>query len=134
MIALVASTAAGGRYCQAHTASTSLRAGTTAARLDAVYEFETSPLFSEPERAALWLARDAAIVPNATTPQHFTGLTAGFTDAEIVEIVAMIGLFGWLNRWNDTMATQLEDEPLHFGLASLDGHAWNPGTHAPHQE
>ena len=31
---------------------------------------------------------------------------------QIVEIVAVIATFGFLNRWNDTVATQLEDEPL----------------------
>ncbi|MBI5949987.1 MAG: carboxymuconolactone decarboxylase family protein [Chloroflexi bacterium] len=134
LIALVASTAAGCRYCQAHTASTSIRVGTSPARLDAVYEFESSPFFSEAERAALRLARDAAIIPNATTPQHFADLSAGFSDGEIVEIVAMISLFGWLNRWNETMSTQLEEEPLRFGLVSLAGHAWAPGKHAPNQE
>lgn len=130
LVALIASTASGCRYCQAHTASGAVRAGTTVDRVEAVYEFESNPLFSDAERAALRLARDAAIVPNATTARHFDDLSAWFTDADVVEIVAMVSLFGWLNRWNDTMATQLEEEPLAFASGALSRHGWAPGKHA----
>ena len=77
------------------------------------------------------LARDAALVPNCSTPEHFEDLRSHFSDTQIVEIVAVISLFGWLNRWNDTLATELEDEPLHFGSKHLEDHGWEPGKHAP---
>ena len=41
----------------------------------------------------------------------------------------MIALFGWLNRWNDTMATDLEDEALVFGREHLAARGWDPGKH-----
>ena len=69
-------------------------------------------------------------VPNATTPEHFADLRQHFSDAEIVEIVATISLFGWLNRWNDTMATELEEEPTTFASGALASHGWEPGKHA----
>ena len=94
-----------------------------------MYEFETSDLFAESERAALRLARDAASTPNGSTPQHFEQLRKHFGDGEIVEIVGVISLFGWLNRWNDTMGTQLEEEPLLFASSHLTDHGWAPGKH-----
>ena len=130
MVALVASTAHGCRYCQAHTAATAARRGVSIEKLHEVYDFESTSLFTVAERAALRLARDAALVPNCATPQHFEDLRSHFSDTQIVEIVAVISLFGWLNRWNDTMATELEDEPLHFGSEHLEGQGWEPGKHA----
>jgi uncharacterized peroxidase-related enzyme len=129
LVALMASMASGCRYCQAHTSSTAARAGVSTGKVEAVYEFETSPEFTAAERAALRLARDAAIVPNATTPAHFAELRRHFDDGEIVEIVATISLFGWLNRWNDTMATQLEAEPLEFASTHLAVTGWEAGKH-----
>jgi len=75
------------------------------------------------------LARDAAAVPNATTPAHFEELRRHFNDAQIIEITATISLMGWLNRWNDTMATELEDEPLTFASDHLSNHGWEAGKH-----
>lgn len=130
LIALMASTSNGCRYCQAHTAATAARRGVSLEKLEAVYEFETSDWFAEAERSALRLARDAALVPNCTTPQHFEDLRKYFDDGEIVEIVAVVSLFGWLNRWNDTMGTELEEEPLLFASKHLGNHGWVPGKHA----
>ena len=129
LVAHVASTAAGCRYCQAHTASTATRNGVDASKVEAVWSFDTDDRFTDAERAALRLARDAASVPNATTAARFDELSAHFDEEQIVELVAVISLFGWLNRWNDTMATDLEDEPLGFGRAHLAAQGWEPGKH-----
>jgi alkylhydroperoxidase family enzyme len=102
----------------------------TPEKIAAVFEFETSDLFSDGERAALRLARDAAIVPNATTKDHFDDLKRHFTDEQIVEIMGVVSLFGWLNRWNDTMATDLEAEPLAFASQHLAGRGWTAGKHS----
>ena len=130
LVAMVASRAAGCRYCQAHTGSTATRRGVPEEKVAAVWEFESSDLFTDAERAALRLARDAAQVPNATTPTHFEDLRVHYDDRQIVDLVAIISLFGWLNRWNDTMATELEDEPLDFAEAALGDAGWEPGKHA----
>jgi alkylhydroperoxidase family enzyme len=100
-----------------------------AEKIAAVWEFETSPLFSEAERAALRLARDASLQPNLATPAHFQALREHYTEGEIVEIMAVISLFGFLNRWNDTMATDLEDEPLAFASQTYGPERWRPGKH-----
>lgn len=130
LIAVISSQAAGCRYCQAHEAVDARERGVDAEKIAAVWEFETNPLFSEAERAALRLARDASLQPNLATPDHFASLRENFTEAEIVEIMAVISLFGFLNRWNDTLATDLEDEPLAFAAKTYGQDRWSPGKHS----
>jgi hypothetical protein len=45
--------------------------------------------------------------------------------------VAVIALFGFLNRFNDTMATELESSPIAAGTRFLAEHGWSVGKHAP---
>jgi hypothetical protein len=52
------------------------------------------------------------------------------SDTQVVEIVGVIALFGFLNRWNDTMATPLEEEPKAVGEKHLAAHGWSAGRHA----
>ena len=129
LIALVASHSAGCRYCQAHTAHGAENLGVDKAKIGAAFEFETSPLFDERERAVLRIARDAACVPNRTTDAQFEALSSFYDEQEIVEIVAVISMFGFLNRWNDTMATELEAGPLAFAKRQLGPAGWEPGRH-----
>ncbi len=129
MIAHVSSAAAGCAYCQAHTAHGAEHRGADAAKLDALWEFETSELFSPAEKAALDLALAAGSVPNQTTDAQFETLLAHFSEDQIVEIVAVISLFGFLNRWNDTLATTLEDSPLAFAEAHLAPKGWIGDKH-----
>jgi len=131
MVALVASTAAGCRYCQAHTASNSHASGSDAEKIAHVWTYDTSALFSDAERAALRLAHHAALVPNAVTDADFADLRRHFDDDEVVEIVAIVALYGFLNRWNDTMATELEAHPHALADDLLRGTGWEPGKHAP---
>lgn len=122
LVAMVASTANGCHYCQAHTSHSASNLGVPREKIDAVFSFETSDLFSDAERAALRLAWHAALQPNASTDADFEALASHFSEREIVEIVAVISLFGFLNRWSDTMKSDLEAKPLEFaesmGLAT----------------
>jgi uncharacterized peroxidase-related enzyme len=129
LIALVASHSAGCRYCQAHTAHGAEKAGVVSEKIAAAFEFETSPLFDDGERAVLRVARDAACVPNRTTDEQFEALAQHYSEVEMVEIVAVISMFGWLNRWNDTMATELEGGSLAFAKRALGPQGWEPGRH-----
>ena len=129
LIALVASHSAGCRYCQAHTAHGAENLGVDEAKIASAFEFETSPLFDERERAVLRIARDAACVPNRTTDAQFEALSSFYDEQEIVEIIAVISMFGFLNRWNDTMATELEAGPLAFAKRQLGPAGWEPGRH-----
>ena len=113
----------------AHTAGAALRLGIDAEKLEAVWEFRTSALFSEAERVALEVAIAGAAQPNAVTDEMFAELKKHWNEGQIVEIVAVIANFGFLNRWNDTMATPLEEEPIEVGEKHLAKSGWNVGRH-----
>jgi uncharacterized peroxidase-related enzyme len=129
LIAIVASKAAGCQYCQAHEAVDAKMRGVSDQKIAAIWDFERSPLYSDAERAALRFARDASVVPNEVSPIHFAELRRHWDDGEIVEILAVIGLFGFLNRWNDSMATDLEEAPLAFASQTLGAGWGGPGKH-----
>lgn len=129
MIAHVASSASGCNYCQAHTAHGAHERGVADEKIAALWSYQTDPQFSEAERAALALAQAGASHPNGATQAHFDALQGYFSDAEICEIVAVIATFGFLNRWNDTLATELEDSPLAYAESHLVGNGWKPERH-----
>ena len=130
LVSQMASRAAGCGYCMAHTAHTAERVGVPEAKEEALWEYETSPLFTDAERAALRVAQGAAQVPNAATDVDFAELKRHYTDVQIVDIVAVIAMFGFLNRFNDTMATELESSPLEAGRRFLAQKGWTVGKHA----
>ncbi len=131
MVAEVASNAAGCRYCTAHNAENVVERGKVPEeKLHALWQFQTSPLFTAAERAALSLALAAGGCPPSATDAHFDELKKHFSEDASIEIVSVISFFGWLNRWNDTLATQLEEHPLEFARKHLTASGWNPGVHA----
>jgi uncharacterized peroxidase-related enzyme len=129
LIALVSSRASGCHYCQAHTSHSAHRAGAAEAKIAAAFEFEQSPLFSDRERVALRFGWHAAMQPNAIEPNDFAALKEFFSEREVVEIVAVVSLFGFLNRWNDTMATELEAPAADFADQALKQTDWRRGKH-----
>lgn len=129
MIAYIASAAAGCTYCQAHTAHGAHEKGVAAEKIEALWRYETSPLFDDKERAVLALAQAAASVPNRAGQAHFDAVAAHYDAGEIAEMIGVVSLFGFLNRWNDAMATELEDSPLRFAEAHLTASEWKPDRH-----
>ena len=113
----------------AHTAGGSLRFGVDEKKLEAVWEYRTSPLYTEAERVALDFAIAAASQPNEVTDELFEKMKRHWSEGQIVEIAATVALFGFLNRWNDTMATPLEEEPIEAGEKFLAPHGWKIGKH-----
>ena len=131
MVSLIASQAAGCRYCQAHMANLSKIYRASEEKISKVWEFETADCFSEAERAALRLAYKGALAPAQATQEDFDELYRHFDEGQVVEIVASIALFGFLNRWNDTMATELEELPAGVAEATLgQSFGWEVGKHA----
>jgi uncharacterized peroxidase-related enzyme len=129
LIGLLASSVAGCRYCQAHTALAATRYGASAERLTQLWAFRSSELFGAAERAAFEYAIAAASVPNAVTPAIEAALHAHWDDGEIVEITGVIALFGFLNRWNDAMSTTLEAPAAAVARDHLASAGWSAGKH-----
>jgi len=130
LVSLIASQAAGCRYCQAHMANLSKIYKASEEKISRVWEFETAECFSDAERAALRLAYKGALSPAQATPEDFAAAYEHFEESEVVEIVASIALFGFLNRWNDTMATELEELPAEVAKDMIgDSFGWEAGKH-----
>ncbi len=130
LLGYVSSFASGCLYCQAHMILASERFGASEDRLNGVYDFEESPHYTEAEKAALAFAHAAASVPNMVTADVATRLRQHWSEEDIVEITAVVALFGYLNRWNDSMGTALEELPHDRGRERLtEATGWDIGKH-----
>lgn len=130
LIAHMASYASGCQYCKAHTTVSATRHGVEDEKMAAIYDYPTSPLFTDKERVALDFALEAASVPNAVTDDSYRALAEHWTEEEIVEILGVVCMFGVFNRWNDSMATPLEELPTARATELIGDRGWTPGKHA----
>ncbi len=129
LVSHLSSRAAGCQYCQAHTIGLAERNGCSEEKLQAVWEFEQSDLFTEKEKAALRFGLASGSVPNLVTNDHFNDLRLYFTDDEILELGAIVSFYGFLNRWNDTFGTVMEKEAVDHGNYFLVDKGWSVGKH-----
>ncbi len=129
MIGWVTSNAAGCRYCQAHTILAAERYGATQEQLEHIWEFRTHPAFSEAERVALNFALLAASYPNGVDDAIKKQLYKYWDEGEIIEMLGVISLFGFLNRWNDSMGTTLESAAAETAGKYLGVNGWEKGKH-----
>lgn len=129
LIGYLASMTAGCRYCQAHTIRAAERYGAKSDKLEHIWDFRTHPAFSDAERAALEFAIAASTIPNSVDQKISDALHKYWDEGEIVEMLGVIALFGYLNRWNDSMGTSLEAAAEESGQQYLSGHGWNKGKH-----
>lgn len=132
----MASIGGGCQHCQAHGAYTLHLMGVDNDRIRDIWTFENSGQFTEAEKAALRLARDAAVVPNAVGPEHFVDLRKHYSDRQIVEMLAVISLAGWFNRWNNSIATVTDQESVDWAEENLKPVGWELGKHqgAAHEQ
>ena len=129
MIAWVSSNATGCRYCQAHAIRAAERYGAAQEQLDNIWEYKTHAAFSEAERAALDFSLAASMVPNAVDAKIKETLYKYWDEGEIVEMLGVISLFGYLNRWNDSMGTSLEEDAIESGNKFLGKNGFGVGKH-----
>lgn len=131
LIGHVVSQASGCRYCQAHTLLGAKNFGVSEQKLADIWVYASSPHYSERERLALDFALAAAAQPNAVTDAQFAELQRHWSDDQIVEMLGVVAMFAFLNRWNDTMATPLEAVPIQVAEQALGAQGWQPGKHGP---
>jgi len=128
-IAYLSSMTTGCRYCEAHAIRAAVRYGSEEDKLQHIWDYKTYSAFSEGERAAFDLAIAASSVPNAVDDEISDRMREHWDEGEIVEILGVIALFGYLNRWNDSMGTQLEGPAGQDGDQLLGHKGWNIGKH-----
>ena len=124
LIALASSLSSGCKYCQAHTSHGASRAGVSSEKIADILKYKESKKFNDSEKAALDLAFSAGVTPNTSKKEHFVKLQKFYTDDAIIDIVGVIALFGFLNRWNDTLGTNLENVPKEFVEKELEPLGW----------
>jgi len=129
LVGYMTSFTAGCQYCQAHTTLAAERYGATADKINNIWEYKTHHLFSDAERAALDFAIAASSIPNSVDADISANLHEYWDDGEIVEILGVISLFGYLNRWNDSMATEMETSAVETGEKYLAKRNWSVGKH-----
>ena len=129
LIAFVSSNTTGCRYCQAHTIRAAERYGASKERLENIWNFEQSDCFSDQEKVALKFTREASKVPVATTKELEEELKQHWSENDIIEIMSVIALFGYLNRWNDVMGTSLEEDAVESANQYLKDKGWDIGKH-----
>ena len=130
MIGFISSLTAGCRYCQAHTIRAAERYGAEQVQLENIWDYKIHPAFSEAERAALEFAFHSSVIPNAVDDTIAENLRKYWNDGEIVEILGVVALFGFLNRWNDSMGTEMEKGAVESGEKYLKRKGWQVGKHA----
>lgn len=130
LLGYMCSNAAGCRYCQAHTIRAAERYDASKEQLENIWEYKTHPSFSKAEVAALDFALAASVIPNSVTDDIAIELRKHWTEGEIVEILGVISLFGYLNRWNDSMGTEIEKGAVESGNNLLGSRGWTEGKHA----
>jgi alkylhydroperoxidase family enzyme len=130
MVFTVASLTTGCRHCQAHGGHFLDRAGVDLDRIQALWSFETSDLFTDAERAALRFAVASATVPNSVGPDHHADLRAHFTDEEARALLAVSSVAAFMNRYNDSLATVTDQASIDWATANLAGVGWEIGKHA----
>ena len=129
-IAYLSSMTTGCRYCEAHAIRAAERYGSSKERLENIWEYKSNAAFSESDRAMFDLAIAASQIPNGVSEEIKARAKKFFSDGEIVEILGVVALFGYLNRWNDSMGTELENPAVKSAEEILGARGWEVGKHS----
>jgi len=129
LLAYLSSKTAGCRYCEAHAIRAAVRYGSEEDKYNNIWDYKTYPAFSEAERAVFDFAIAASSIPNGVNDEISDNLRKHWDEGEIVEILGVVALFGYLNRWNDSMGTQLETPAAEDGEKIIGKNGWEVGKH-----
>jgi alkylhydroperoxidase family enzyme len=75
----------------------------TSEHIDALNHWRESPLFSEAEKEALHLAERMTLESRAYSDEEMARLRRFYSEGEVVELMAAIGLFNYFNRFNNVL-------------------------------
>ena len=94
-------------YCLASHTTIARKLGWTETQIEALHDCAGSEEFSEREKVAIHLAEVMTLDAHSYSEAEFARLRSFYSEGEIVELMAAIGLFNYFNRFNDL----LEMEP-----------------------
>lgn len=108
-------------YCTAHTCSFTLRRGGSPEKL--------AGALPPAEKTAVATAEALASIPCAFTAEHREELRHYFSAQDAERIALGIALMGFLNKFMDALAIDLEDAAVEEASAALAPTGWTPGKH-----
>lgn len=111
----------GSPYSAAHCACGSEELGLSLDKINAIDDFETSTLFSEPEKCLLRLCHNAANIPGRVTDDDLVQLDKHYSEEEILFVTGLISCMAFLNKWNEIVQTTLEPVPQKWASENLVG-------------
>jgi uncharacterized peroxidase-related enzyme len=90
-------------YCLASHTAICKRLGWTDAHIEALKNAPESAEFTESEKVAIHLAETMTRDPHSYSEADFAHLRTFYSEGEVVELMAAIGLFNYFNRFNDLL-------------------------------
>jgi uncharacterized peroxidase-related enzyme len=100
-------------YCLASHTTIARKLGWTETQIETLHDSAGSKEFSEREKVAIHLAEVMTLDAHNYSEAEFARLRSFYSEGEIVELMAAIGLFNYFNRFNDL----LEMEPTKAASA-----------------
>ncbi|MEM1428980.1 MAG: hypothetical protein AAGG09_05950 [Pseudomonadota bacterium] len=94
-----------------------------------LFDFERSDLFSDAQKSAFRLARDAGPLPTRTTAAHIADLRRHYTDREIQELLMTLLAAGRLSAGQQSNVTVTDRLSMSWALQNLTPSGWRPGGH-----
>jgi len=97
-------------YCTAHRTAGAVRSGVSQQKIAEVRDgsHATTPVLDERERAVIRLAEKIMREPGSVTEEDLRQLRKWFGEADLVELVLLVGATNLTSRFNLCFATQLE--------------------------
>jgi uncharacterized peroxidase-related enzyme len=89
-------------YCLASHTAICKRLGWSDAQLEALRNASSAD-FTDAEKAAIHLAEVMTLDAHTYTDADFARLRSFYSEGEVVELMAAIGLFNYFNRFNDLL-------------------------------
>ncbi len=82
------------------------------------------------ETRRLWISRTRPRkAPSALTARDYDAFATWFDETKVTEMPLIVCQMRFFNRWNDSVATQLESKPLRFSKDTRPQSHWQAGKH-----
>lgn len=106
-------------YCLASHSQIARRLGWSDEQLAALHDLDHATCFTEREKVALHLAEVMTRIPHNYSDEDFARLRSFYSEGEVIELMAAIGLFNYFNRFNDLLGMEPTQPASAEELAQL---------------